>query len=172
MSWLSEVPCESKEEKITRIMAQYGSHLKRLCFLYLRDEHAAQDAAQETFFKVYKHLDSFRGDCAEKTWITRIAVNTCRDMLRTAWFRRIDRRVTPEDLDKPDETPTPDRTVSEAVMRLPARYREIILLYYYQNMNTSEIAQALRVSVNTVKSRLLRGKEKLKNELEGWYFDE
>lgn len=168
----AEVPCEAKEDTMERMMAQYGRSLKRMCYLYLRDAHWAEDAAQETFLKAYRHLSGFRGDCGEQTWLMRIAMNVCRDMLRTAWFRRVDRRVTPEDIQAPDErVHDEDGCVVEEVMRLPVKYKEVILLYYYQNMNTGEIARALGIPVNTVKSRLLRGKQQLRERLEGWYFD-
>ena len=161
------------EEEMTRLMTQYGRQLKRMCFLYLRDDGLAEDAAQETFFKVYKSRDGFHHGCSEKTWIMRIAMNTCRDMLRTAWLRRVDTREKIDDsaLPAPD-APGGDDTVMNEIMALPPKYKETILLYYYQGMNTSEVAQALKIPVDTVKSRLSRGRERLKAKLEGWYFDE
>lgn len=77
---------------------QYQGMLLRMCYVYLRDMEQAKDATQETFLKAYKSLASFRGDCSEKSWLVRIAINTCRDMQRSAWFRYMDRRITPEDL--------------------------------------------------------------------------
>jgi len=101
-----------------------------------------------------------------------IAVNVCRDMLRTSWFRRFDRRVIPEELPLTAEPGLPDPTLAQAIMSLPLRQREAILLRYWQGMSIEEIALALRCSENTVKSCLQRGKRKLKEQLERWYFDE
>lgn len=167
----AEVPRVSREQEITRIMAQYGRSLKRMCYLYLKDAQAAEDAAQETFLKAYKSMNAFRGDCAEKTWLMRIAVNVCRDMLRTAWFRRVDRRVPLESVPEPPGAQAQDRALLDEIMRLPAKYKEVILLYYYQGMTAPEIAKALGQSLNTVKSRLRRGRDALKERLKGWYFD-
>ena len=83
---LQESQLDSRSE-IDRLMEQYGSSLLRMSALYLKDADLAQDAVQETFIKAYRHLKDYRGDSSEKTWLTTICVNTCRDMLRTAWFR-------------------------------------------------------------------------------------
>ncbi|MFV0413086.1 MAG: sigma factor [Oscillospiraceae bacterium] len=71
------------------MMDSYGNSLLRLCFMYLKDMPMAEDAVQETFFKVYKNYGKFDGGNGEKTWITRIAINVCKDMLRSAWNRRV-----------------------------------------------------------------------------------
>lgn len=86
-------PCRDEEEKLESLMATYGTQVKRLCCLYLRDASLAEDAAQETFIKAWRSLASFRGESSERTWLMRIAVNTCRDALRTSWFRRLDRAL-------------------------------------------------------------------------------
>ncbi len=167
------VPCKVREERISRIMAEYGRELKRLCYLYLKDEGLAEDAVQDTFLKAYKALESFREESSEKTWIVRIAVNTCKDYLRTAWFRRVDRRVALENLPEEScEAKNPDHTVMQEIMRLPAKHREVILLRYYQEMEIAEIAVVLKIPEGTVKSRLGRARDKLAKTLERWYFDE
>ena len=58
-----------------------------MCFLYLKDYHLAEDAAQETFIKAMKHYDSFNRKSSEKTWLTRIAINCCKNIMRMNWFR-------------------------------------------------------------------------------------
>ena len=85
-------------EILNRLVEQYQTPLRRMCFIMLRDEELAKDAVQDTFLKVYKNIDVFRGECSEKTWLICIAINTCRDYRRSAWFRYLDRRITPEDL--------------------------------------------------------------------------
>lgn len=105
---------------LERLIRENQVSLKRLCYLYLHDEALAEDAVQETFLKVYRSLGAFRGDASEKTYLTRIAVNTCKDMLRSAWLRRVDRRVTVEML--PDQSAVRDprnSQIAAAVMNLP-----------------------------------------------------
>ena len=80
-------PTYSHEEMLAHMVAEYEVILLRTCYMYLHDKALAEDATQETFLKAYKALDSFRGESSEKTWLMRIAMNTCRDMKRSAWFR-------------------------------------------------------------------------------------
>ena len=164
-------PCRDDEQKLEALMESYGTQVKRLCCLYLKDMSLAEDAAQETFIKVWRSLPRFRGECSERTWLMRIAVNTCRDMHRSSWFRRLDRRVTPEDL--PLAAPGPEEpALAEAIIRLPLRDREVLLLRYYERLSADEIAHMLQQPLNTVKSRLTRAKKKLKQMLEGWNADD
>lgn len=160
------------EEAMERLMALYGREIKRLCCLQLGDWALAEDAAQETFVKAWRARSGFRGACSEKTWLTRIALNCCRDMMRGSWLRRLDRRVTPEELPLADPGKMPDPTLRQALAALPGREREILLLRYYEELSIGEIASTLSLPLNTVKSRLQRAKQKMKHRLEGWYFDE
>lgn len=161
-------PDNEKELTIRRMIAEHQAPLLRLCYLYLHDVQLAEDAVQETFIKAARTLDSFRGEASVKTWLTSIAVRTCCDMRRGFWFRRVDRRITPEMLpDSAQDAAEDEAALTIAVMNLPKKEREAILLYYYQDMNVSEIAQALGVTQPTVSYRLKRAREKLRQELEG-----
>lgn len=166
------VNAESAED-FQRMVEQYQAGLLRTCYVMLRDYALAEDAVQETFLKAYQAWDAFRGECAEKTWLMRIAMNTCRDMKRRAWFRWVDRCVTPETL---PEAAVPfeerDDSVIRAVMRLSRREREVVLLYFYQDMTLEEVGRALGLSKSTAFNRLKLGKERLKGMLEGGADDE
>lgn len=160
-------PDSIQAQQLCRLVEQYQTSLLRACYIQLHDATLAEDAVQETFIKAYKAMASFRGDCDEKTWLMRIAINTCRDMLRSAWFRHLDRRITPEQLPEPITQPhEEDVGLTVEVMQLPQKYREVILLYYYECMTTDEIAQALSVAKSTVSARLERGRQKLRQTLE------
>ena len=161
------------EAVLERLMTQYGTQLLRMCCLHLRDVSLAEDAVQDTIVKAYRRLDDLSDDSRERAWLMRIAINTCRDYLRTAWFRRIDRRVS---LDMLPETSCegvfPDKTVITEVMSLPPRLREAVLLRYYQGLKMKEMADALDISLSTVKQRLNRANQILHSRLERWYFNE
>ena len=162
---------DSRSE-LDRLMEQYGSTLLRMSALYLKDADLAQDAVQETFLKAYRRLSDYRGDSSEKTWLTSICINVCRDMLRTAWFRhqsRVDVDSLPE---RPADFDFPDNTVLTEVMQLPAKYREVILLRYYEGLKLKEIASALGLSDGRVRSRLNKANGILRDRLEEWYYDE
>ncbi len=161
-------PDSRRDQTIERLIREFQTPLLRLCFMQLRDQALAEDAVQETFLKAYKYYSLFRGDCSEKTWLTRIAINTCRDFQRGAWFKHTDRRITPEML--PIGTAQPDMEdydLSLAVMELPRKFREVIILYYYQDMGMEEIAETVGIAQSTVSNRLRKGREKLRRLLEG-----
>ncbi len=162
-----------RDAALERLMSQYGTQLLRMCTLHLRDAALAEDAVQDTFIKAYQRLDDLRDDSRERAWLMSIALNTCRDYLRTAWLRHIDRRVSLELLPDPTcEGIWPDSTVINEVMRLPIRQREAVLLRYYQGMKLREVADALHISPSTVKQRLDKANSLLRGRLERWYFDE
>ena len=156
------------------IVQRYQEAVLRVCFLYLCDKTLAEDATQETFLKVYRSMDAFRGESSEKTWIMKIAVHTCYDINHSRWFRFMNRRVTPETL--PDQAAAAcdeqDGELAVSVMKLPKKLREVILLYYYQGLKVNEIAGILNISHSSVSGRLNRGREKLRNLLEGRELDE
>ena len=158
---------------IDRLMRQHGSQLLRLCTMLLRDASEAQDAVQDTFLRAYRRWGSWRGEASEKTWLTAIAVNVCRDYRRSAWFRRMAREKDISDL--PGQGVPfafPDDTVITAVMRLPDHLREVILLRHYQNLKQKEIAAALSLSDRAVRQRLQKANAILRAQLKEWYEDE
>lgn len=167
---LTQAPGETAEQAMEALMASHGSALLRMCYLYLQDEEMARDAVQETFLKAYRKWDSFRGESRELTWLTRIAINTCRDMRKTTWFKLFDRRVALEDLPEPGYIQAfRDDTVLRAVAQLPEKYRVVILLFYYQQLTQADIAQALGMPLATVKTRLMRARAQLRTKLKGWF---
>ena len=159
-------PCRSAEEEITRLVETHQLALLRLCFAYLHDRSLAEDAVQETFLKAYRKLDQFQGKANVKTWLSAIAINCCRDMSRGSWFRHIDRSISTDQLPMRSEEANPeDDSVSIEVMNLPIRLREVVLLYYFEDMNTNEIAETLRISQQAVSGRLMRARAKLRKAL-------
>ena len=154
-------------EVAERWMREYGDGILRQCFLFLGDRGQAEDAAQETFVRAWRSREDFRGASSEKTWLTSIAVNVCRNMLRSPWHSR---RVDLEILERvpAEEREAVDDTVIRVVLGLPGKYREVVVLYYYQDCSTAEIAQALELPQGTVSIRLKRARERLKPALKEW----
>ena len=166
------VPDREAQETTVRLMQTYGNHILRLCFVMLCDSFMAEEAMQDTFIKAHKAWHGFKQECSEKTWLSRIAVNTCRDMRRRAWFRLKSMEVSLDSVPEPSVPPEEDDdTLFNAVMGLPYKYREAISLHYYQNLSPEETAQALHISRSGVYSRLRRAEALLKKELEGCYHE-
>ena len=159
---------QDPNHELERLALQYQQPLLRTCFLYLRDRTLAEDAVQETFLKAYRSLASFRGECSEKTWLMKIAMNTCCDLRRAHRLRSIDPRRIPELLPQAAEpfAPAEEELVTQ-VIQLPRKLREVILLYYYQDMTVTEIAVSLGISQSSVSGRLKRARGKLRTLLEG-----
>ena len=158
-------------------MARYEEPLLRVCFCCLKEPSLAEDALQETFFKAWKGYDRFRREADEKTWLMRIAINTCRNMLRSAWLRRSQPDPHPERLLNASRScPATadllrDDTVTLAVLSLPLPLREAVVLYWYQGFSGDEAAHALKIPRSTLYARLRRAQRLLKNDLEDWYHE-
>ena len=159
---------------IEELIDRYGDDILRLCIVYQGDRALAEDACQETFIRAWRHMDSFRGESNEKTWLSSIAVNVCRDVLRSGWMRMLRRSQPVETLLNlaSGDIPRPPSPVRDAVLQLPGRYREVILLHYFQDLDAGEIAQILGVSLSSVYRRLEKARMKLKDQLERWEDDE
>ncbi|WP_349409213.1 sigma-70 family RNA polymerase sigma factor [Pseudalkalibacillus sp. SCS-8] len=160
-----------KDEVIELLMDQYGEKLTRLAYTYVKDWGKAEDIVQEVFVTCYTKLDTFRGESSVKTWIYRITINRCHDYHRTWSFRnllftdKISRMMkgdlhTPEsDLIAKDEK----QMVAKQVLSLPIKYREMLLLYYFEELSVQEISVMLLINESTVKTRLHRGRQLLKD---------
>ncbi|MBR2854198.1 MAG: sigma-70 family RNA polymerase sigma factor [Clostridia bacterium] len=164
---------DPRQEWLDEILTRWEKPMLRLCFAYLGDTALAEDAVQEMFFKAWKNYDRFRREANEKTWLTRIAINTCKDLMKSAWARNTDRSVTPETLPE-GSAPFDERddTVTRAVMSLPPKLKEVTLLHWYQGLTLEEMGKALRLPRSTINYRLKKAKEILKQELEDWYYED
>ena len=154
------VPGKASETELCRMMDEYSSMLVGICAILLDDRDLAQDVVQETFIRVYKKMDSFRGARpeSEKAWLTRIAVNLCRDEKRKSWFR-LRERAKPIDM-----TAIP---MEDATEEAPKKYREVILLYYYQDLTAQEIAAIFHQATGSIYHKLSVAQQMLKKTLGG-----
>ena len=153
----------SRDETLRRLMAEYEIPIRRMCCIYLRDADLAADAVQDTFLKAYLALDQYRGEASEKTWLMRIAVNTCHSLRRSGWLRYIDRRI---DLDKlPEPVVQAEYSLTELtcdIMRLPQKLLDMVLLHDYQGFTVREIGEMLDIPYQTATSRLQSARKKLR----------
>lgn len=153
---------------IKRIYDEYANHLLRTCFIYLGDRALAEDALQDTMIKIYRNYGGFREASLEKTWVTRIAINVCKDYLKSSWLKKVDVVSNLFEISTVDEiTKEVDDSLIEQIMKLPVKYKEVILLYYYDEFSAIEISDMLHVSISNVTTRLNRARKRLKIELEG-----
>ena len=140
------VPGKASEAELSRMMETYGAMLTGTCTVLLGDRHLAQDIVQETFIRAYKKMDSFRGDRPESEKDRTIPV----EMMTLS---------APEASDEAQQ-------LYEAVQTLPQKYREVILLRFYQDLTAPEIAEILHQATGTIYHKLTRAQEMLKKRLE------
>ena len=155
-----KVNAAAQSLSIDHLIDTYGDDILRLCLLYLGDRQLAEDAFQVTMVKAWQQLSTFRGESSAKTWLSHIAANACRDAMRSGWFRMRRKSEPIEtlfDLAAPQETGA-DSAVRDAVLALPGKYREVVVLYYFEDMKLREIAELLRIPVNSVSTRLHRAR--------------
>lgn len=159
---------------IGELMRQYGNDVLRTAYAFVKNKETAEDLFQEVFIKVYRNLDKFRDESSVRTWIIRITINTAKDYLKSAYAQReipvMEFPVEPAETQKEFEEIENEDTnacVKKAVDALPEAYREAVICVYYREMSVEEAAEALGVPAGTVKSRLSRAREMLRNRLEG-----
>ncbi len=140
------------EEKIKK----YSNMVYRVAYSILKNETDAEDIFQETFIKFYKNIEQMKNEEHEKAWLIRVTINNCNMLLRKKKIRKED-EITEEIPDIHEEK----EDILEVVNKLPAKYRLVIYLYYYEGYKISEISKILNDSEGTIKSRLSRAREYL-----------
>jgi RNA polymerase sigma-70 factor, ECF subfamily len=166
---------ENKEAMIDDMMRNYGQDVLQLVFSYVHNKALAEDLTQEIFVKCYKNLHTYNRKSKLKTWLWRIAINHSKDYLKSWYNNKV--IVTETDIgisgnmgksvEESVIQKEEDVELADAVMALPVQYREVIYLYYFEEMQIKEIAKATEQKSNTVKTRLRRAKSMLKEQLGG-----
>ena len=166
----TSAPGAEAEQRLLFWIEQYSSQILKTCFVCLADRAQAEDAMQDTFIKAWRHMADFEQKQIqnEKAWLLRIAVKTCRDYRRTAWYRHVDSRHALEDLPpRLMETENEDRDLLLTVCCLPDRYKQVLLLYYYHGLTEQETAEIVGLSLSSVHRRLRKAEALLRTALEG-----
>lgn len=159
---------DDMDEGLTILMNRYGYSVFWMCYAYLKDYHLAEDVAQETFIRVYQHYGKFHNQSSLKTQLIQISINLCkRQMIKYQWKNQFyqDIMEVEEETEECYESILNRQIIFEEISKLSSKYREVILLYYYQEFKISEIAVILGEKDSTIKSRLKRAREKLKPRL-------
>lgn len=171
---LDNFAIDNKEELLEALMDQYGNDLLKLSFSYVKNHTVAEELTQEIFIKTYERIDTYQQKSTIKTWLWRIAINHCKDYLRSWNYRKV---VISEQLSRESATQREtveaeviqrdeDDILAHEVLSLPVKYREVIYLHYFVDLPIKEMESVTGVNHNTIKTRLKRAKEILKNKLE------
>jgi len=152
-----------EEQEAQRLVETYSDLILRLSYTYLNHTQDAQDICQTVFLKLWEKAPAFVSPDHERAWIIRTSVNVCKDQLKSSWRR------TTVDLSAALDARAPEAeegSLWAAVALLPPKYRTVIYLYYYEGYSANEIAQMLGEKPATVATRLSRGRDKLRTQLE------
>lgn len=150
---------------------RYADMVYRLAMLNTRDKYEAEDVFQEVFLKLFRHKESICSEEHLKAWLIRVTVNQCRSLAVTVWNKR---RVSLDAVEEQGEEPMMAEDYSEvyeAVRQLPEKYRAVIHLFYYEELQIKEIAQILERNEATIKTQLARGRQILNKKLKGAFED-
>ena len=148
---------------------RYATDVLRVCYFYLGDRQKAEDVCQDVFVRLITTSPQLQ-EGREKAWLLKVALNRCRDLWRGAWLKRVVLGSPAFELvPAPDEIDSlADRQeIMQAINQLPAAFKEVILLHYYQGYGISEIAEMMELPEGTISSRLSRGRKKLESILKG-----
>ena len=156
------------EEAYYELINLYGNRLLRASFLMIKDEVEAEDVVQETFIRVFKYIKSFKGESSLYTWIYRISQNIIKDKLRGQIY------TTPYEDNEVDFNTPEDITIDNVdreILRLELDdlsfiYKQVLVLFYFEDLTVKEIALILDEKEGTIKSKLSRGRILLKQALE------
>ncbi|WP_052330476.1 RNA polymerase sigma factor [Virgibacillus sp. MSP4-1] len=174
---LDDVLSKSRKEIIEYVYDQFGEQIKRVIFTYVKNHAQTDDIFQEFLITVYHKINTYKGKSKFETWLYRIAVNKCKDYLRSPIHRLFKHN---EQLEESRIDLSPENKVYlaeieidivEAILSLPVKYREVIVLRFYKTFSIKEISETLKVKESTVKTRLSRGKKKIQLILGGDYIE-
>ncbi len=152
----------------------YSDMLYKIAYLQLKNSEDAKDIVQEVFYQYIKSEKEFESGEHEKAWLIKVTLNQCKKLWRSAWFRHTEglpkqdlpseNRLEAEVIEKERR-----RDLAKEVWRLPRKYREVIHLFYFEEMSVKEICEATGRRTSTVTSQLTRGRELLKKRLKEEY---
>ncbi len=167
----NDVPSQHKWHDA--LMDEYGLEMTKLAYTYVKSWSTAQDVVQDVFVKVYPQYESREKIYSMKAWLIRLTINQSKDYLKSSWFRRVTglesskTEKTTISLDLVMEQQQFNEQLSLAVLALKQEYREIIFLFYYEELTVPEISEILNVKEPTLHSRLRRAKSVLQEKLKG-----
>lgn len=151
----------------------YGTSVLHLAYSFVRDRQAAEDLTQEIFIKCYKKIDTFEGKSTMRTWVYRIAINHCKDYVKSWHFRKVQVReyfspMITGSRDGPEteyQQKEDNNQLMNDILQLPVKYKEIILLYFFHDLTLNDISKVCGIKLSTAKSRMVRAKEILKRSI-------
>lgn len=148
----------------------YADNVYRIAYSYTYTKVDSEDVLQNVFLKLFQTEQNFESNEHIKRWLIRVAVNECHNLHRSFWKNKIHL----SEIEKPERDLSSDSEIDlhNALLKLPAEYRIIVHMYYYEGYKTKEISKILQLEEATVRTRLARSRNKLKKLLKEEFSDE
>lgn len=148
---------------LTEILFKQGDMVRRICFVYLRNQADVEDTFQDVFLKLMQCDTCFVDDEHLKAWLCRVTINKCKDLCKSFWRKNVGpiNEVTQTFEDKEESE------IMQAVISLPVKFKEVIYLFYYEGYSVVHMAKMLNQKENTIYSNLHRARQLLKKKLGG-----
>lgn len=148
------------DDFVSIAIEKHADMVRRICFMYLKNEADVEDVFQEVFLKYFLNIESLQDEEHEKAWLCRVTFNKCKDLCKNFWRKKV---VSIEEMEIPYESPEQSEMVN-AVFELPSQYKELVYLHYYEGRTVPEIAEITQKNTNTVYTQLRRAKAQLKKK--------
>ncbi|MDE7161651.1 MAG: sigma-70 family RNA polymerase sigma factor, partial [Anaeroplasmataceae bacterium] len=139
-----------------------------VCYGYTHNKETAEDLVQDIFMKYLKRTKPFSDEQHEKYWLIRVAVNLCKNYVLSAYHTRVSLNEEIIEAYPSKATRKETEVLKLIVKHLPKKYKEVIILYYYNTCTTTEIARILHISLTAVKKRLERARKMIQEEMEDY----
>ncbi|GGD81633.1 RNA polymerase sigma factor [Paenibacillus nasutitermitis] len=157
-------PSEPMDSAITAVYDRHINVVYRVCFSLMGNRQDAEDAVQSVFVKLMESGKLFVDTEHEKAWLIVTARNHCRDLLRKWWRKKVV-DLDACSLEHADADTVLSRDMEDHLRKLPPTYRLVLYLYYYEGYKVAEIANILKLNINTVKTQMRNARKRLKLEL-------
>lgn len=152
----------TESNRLETVIRTYENTLYRAALAILGDPQEAEDVVQDTFLRLWEKAPIFKSPAHERAWLLKVAVNGCKSRLRAPWRRR-----TAPLLDSYPAADPEEQALMEVIQSLPPKDRTVLHLYYYEGYQTAEIAAMTGWREGTVRSRLARARDRLRELLKG-----
>lgn len=161
-------------EEYENTVKKYADMVFRIALNECKNREDAEDMVQNTFLKLLQHKKTFSSEEHRKHWLIRVTINECHSLFTSPWRQRtqsldaVQYRATEEAAEENSE----QSDLFYAVMDLPAKYRHVVYLYYYEEYSIREISTILKTKESTLQTRLMRARKILKEKMKGVWHDE
>lgn len=161
-----------ERNKYIKTVRTYGNTIFRIAYQYCGNKSDAEDIMQNTFLKLLKSEKTFEDEEYLKRWLIRVTINDAKNLRLSFWKRKVSFTEEAGEMEGYSFDVTENKAIHDAVMNLPAKYRVVVHLYYFEEYSIKEISEIINAKETTIQTQLMRARAKLKEQLKEVWEDE